>query len=36
MSAPLLGHLDPAFVQMMEEVEDVLRIAEPFPMKGGV
>ena len=26
MSAPLLGHLDPAFVQMMEEVKDLLRI----------
>ena len=26
MSAPLLGHLDPAFVQMMEEVKDLLRV----------
>jgi alanine-glyoxylate transaminase/serine-glyoxylate transaminase/serine-pyruvate transaminase len=26
MSAPLIGHLDPAFVQMMEEVKDLLRI----------
>jgi alanine-glyoxylate transaminase/serine-glyoxylate transaminase/serine-pyruvate transaminase len=25
MSAPLLGHLDPAFVQMMEEVKGLLR-----------
>jgi alanine-glyoxylate transaminase/serine-glyoxylate transaminase/serine-pyruvate transaminase len=25
MSAPLLGHLDPAFVAMMEEVKDLLR-----------
>ncbi|MGH7895615.1 MAG: pyridoxal-phosphate-dependent aminotransferase family protein [Candidatus Binatia bacterium] len=26
MSAPLLGHLDPAFVQMMEEVKELLRV----------
>lgn len=26
MSAPLIGHLDPAFVQMMEEVKDLLRV----------
>jgi alanine-glyoxylate transaminase / serine-glyoxylate transaminase / serine-pyruvate transaminase len=26
MSAPLLGHLDPAFVQMMEDVKDLLRV----------
>jgi alanine-glyoxylate transaminase/serine-glyoxylate transaminase/serine-pyruvate transaminase len=26
MSAPLIGHLDPAFVRMMEEVKDLLRI----------
>jgi alanine-glyoxylate transaminase/serine-glyoxylate transaminase/serine-pyruvate transaminase len=26
MSAPLLGHLDPAFVQMMEEVKALLRV----------
>jgi alanine-glyoxylate transaminase/serine-glyoxylate transaminase/serine-pyruvate transaminase len=26
MSAPLLGHLDPAFVQMMEEVKNLLRV----------
>jgi alanine-glyoxylate transaminase/serine-glyoxylate transaminase/serine-pyruvate transaminase len=26
MSAPLIGHLDPAFVQMMEDVKDLLRV----------
>ena len=26
MSAPLLGHLDPAFVQMMEDVKNLLRV----------
>jgi alanine-glyoxylate transaminase/serine-glyoxylate transaminase/serine-pyruvate transaminase len=26
MSAPLIGHLDPAFVQMMEEVKALLRV----------
>src|SRR5688572_13337278 len=25
MAAPLLGHLDPAFVQMMEEIKGMLR-----------
>jgi alanine-glyoxylate transaminase/serine-glyoxylate transaminase/serine-pyruvate transaminase len=26
MSAPLIGHLDPAFVQMMEDVKELLRV----------
>ena len=25
MSMPLLGHLDPAFIQMMEEIKEMLR-----------
>ena len=25
MSQPLIGHLDPSFVQMMEEIKDMLR-----------
>ena len=40
MSMPLLGHLDPAFIQMMEEIKEmlraVLRTRNPmtFPVSG--
>jgi alanine-glyoxylate transaminase/serine-glyoxylate transaminase/serine-pyruvate transaminase len=40
MSAPLLGHLDPAFVAMMEDVKALLRLVYAtgntltFPVSG--
>ena len=40
MSMPLLGHLDPAFIQMMEEIKEMLRAvfrtrnSMTFPVSG--